>query len=88
MSKSEKQTEFFRFRLHVVIPRTYLYKLQLQFLSEESSHSPVSAVGKVRVSLPYSATEVQLCYNVQFAVSLFVQIIHYGRSLTSEVEIL
>jgi len=40
MGKSEKQTEFFRFRLHFVIPRTYLYKLQLPFLSEESARSP------------------------------------------------
>ena len=58
MNKSEKQTEFFRLQLHVVIPRTYLYKLQLQFLSEESLHSPVSAVGKVRGYHKISTSEV------------------------------
>ena len=41
MNKSEKQIEFLRFQLHFVIPRTYLYKLLLQFLSEESLHSPI-----------------------------------------------
>ena len=61
MSKSEKQTEFFRFQLPVVIPRTYLYKLQLRFLSEESSHSPVSAVRNVRGYVGVSASEVYEC---------------------------
>ncbi len=49
---------------NVVIPRTYLYKSQLKFLSEESSHSPVSTVEDVRGILSYSTSEVQLCYNV------------------------
>ena len=53
---------------NAVIPRTYLWKLQLQFLSEESLHSSVSAVKDVRGILSYSATEVQLCHNVQSAV--------------------
>ena len=49
---------------NAVIPRTYLWKLQLQFLSEESLHSSVSTVKDVRGILSYSATEVQLCHNV------------------------
>ena len=61
MSKSEKQTEFFRFWLHVVIPRTYLYKLQLQFLSEESLHATVSTVKNVRGHVGISAFEVYEC---------------------------
>ena len=65
---------------NAVIPRTYLWKLQLQFLSEESSHSPVSSVKDVRGILSYSATEVQLCHNVQSAVFWFVQTVRYGRS--------
>ena len=56
-------------QLPVVIPRTYYEQLQLKFLSEESSHSPVSAVRYVRVLLSYTASEVQLCHNVQSAVS-------------------
>ena len=72
--------DFYIYQLPVVIPRTYLYEIQLKFLSEESSLSPVSAVRDVRVSLSSSATEVQLCHDVQFVVSLFGQIVRYGRS--------
>ena len=79
MNKSEKQTEFFRLQLHVVIPRTYLYKLQLQFLSEESSHSPVSAVCYVCGYVEISALEVPLCPHKQFVPIKEQQVLRYDK---------
>ena len=55
--------DFFLFRLSVVIPRTYYLKLQLKFVSEESLHSPVSAVRDVCGYHTVLAPEVTLCYN-------------------------